>query len=109
MPNLNAKIFAKDTERLLHSHEGLTHLRVRARGKVLTLVSGPADDPVPHARLRQQTVHYWTLEMPARGGRWERTGLRDTRENLITALVEQFGWVLTPVTGNPERTSDPEC
>ena len=108
MSNLHAKILAKDTEQLLHRYEGLDHLWVRVRGKLLTVVSGPAEAPVPHARLRQQTVHYWTLEMPTRGSRWESTGLRDTRENLITALVEQFGWVLAPVTENPERTSDPK-
>jgi hypothetical protein len=31
-----------------------------------------------------------------RGGRWEPTPLRDTKEKLVTSLVEQFGWVLTP-------------
>ncbi len=32
---------------------GLEHMRVRKRGDTLTLVSGPDNDPIPHARLRR--------------------------------------------------------
>ncbi len=49
--------------------------------------------------------------MPARGNRWERTGMRDTLDTLDTlveALVNMFPWMLEPVAENPERTSDPE-
>ncbi|GEM_PF-3257827 len=34
----------------LDRYEGLDHLRVAARGEVLTIVSGSASDPVRHAR-----------------------------------------------------------
>jgi len=108
MPALPAKFLVGDIQRTLHEYEGLEHLRVRAYGKTLIIESGPADDPVRRARLRQDTVHLWFLEMAGRGGRWEWSGLRDTWENLLTALVERFGWVLTDVAGNPERTSDRE-
>jgi len=96
MPTPPTKLLAPGVERQLHEYEGLGHLRVRARGEVLTIESGPAEDPTQHARLRRLTVSLWTLEMAARGGRWEPTPFRATKELLVTALVEQFGWVLTP-------------
>ena len=96
MPALPTKLLASGVERQLHQYEGLDHLRVRARGDVLTIESGPPSDPVRHARLRRETVDFWGLEVAGYGGRWEPTPYRDTKDRLITALVEQFGWVLTP-------------
>lgn len=96
MAGIPAKWLVGSTERQLHQYEGLGHLRVRARGETLTIESGPEQDPVRHARLRRETVHLWRMDLAGRSGRWEATPLRDTTENLITALVEQFGWVLTP-------------
>jgi hypothetical protein len=55
-----------------------------------------ADDPVRHARLRRVSIQYWTLEMATHRGQWERTGLRDTKDNLLALLVHDFGWRLTP-------------
>ena len=69
---------------------------MRVRGEVLTIESGPDDDPTRHARLRRETVHLWRLDMAARGGRWEATPFRDTADKLVAMLVERFGWVLTP-------------
>ena len=108
MPNLSAKPMASSLEQRLEAFPELSHLRVRARGPVLTLESGPPDDPVRHARFRRDTVHLWLLEMPARGNRWERTGMRDTLDNLVEALISMFPWMLEPIAENPERTSDPE-
>jgi hypothetical protein len=35
--------------------------------------------------------------------------MRATRSELVDALIEQFGWVLTDIhSENPERTSDPK-
>lgn len=57
--------FAADGLRdLLNREHGLTHLRVRRRGKVITIESGPAGDPFPHARVRRDTAELYTLEMP---------------------------------------------
>jgi len=63
--------------------------------------SGPAKDPLRHARLRRETVNLWALEMAGRGGRWQPTPFRDTKDQLVLALVEQFGWVLTPQDDTP--------
>ncbi len=60
---------ASGLERELHERYGLTHLRVRKRGKILTLESGPADAVVRHARMKRDTSHLWLLQMPTRGSR----------------------------------------
>ena len=87
---------ASATESFLHE-QGLEHIRVRKYGAVLNIESGPEDDPIKHARLRRVTVNYWTLEMPTHTGRWERTGLRDTKDNLLETLIHDFGWTLAPI------------
>lgn len=100
MAKLSVQYDLGETERQLAAYDGLSHLRVRARGAVLTIESGPRDDPHPHARLRRETATLWSLEMAGCSGRWEPTGLRDARAKLVQALVEQFGWVLEPI-GEP--------
>ena len=101
MPTPPTQLLAPGVERQLHEYEGLGHLRVTARGDVLPIESGPPKDPVRHARLRRETVNLWALEMAARGGRWEPTPFRDTKDRLVVALVEQLGWVLTPQDDTP--------
>lgn len=77
--------------------KGLDHLRIRKRGDTLTLVSGPENDQIAHARLRKVSNQWWTLEMPTHTGRWDKTGLRAPRLDVLTALVDQFPWTLTPI------------
>lgn len=84
---------------------GFTHLRVRHRGDVLTIESGPSgQDAFSHARLRRETVHLWRLEMPTSTGRWETTPVRDEPDNLIAILVSVFPWALADLSITP-RTS----
>jgi len=90
------ELHAHQVERMLHERS-LEHLRVRRHGELLTIESGPKEDPVRHARLRHVTVQYWTLEMAAHTGRWEATGLRGLLDEVLDALVHDFGWTLTPV------------
>ena len=78
-------------------HDALGHLRARRRGRVVTVESGPEGDTVPHVRFRRDTVHLWFLEMPTRGGRWDRTPYRDQIENLMVLVEKQFSWTLTPL------------
>jgi hypothetical protein len=89
------------------STDGLAHLRARKRGRVVTVESGPAGDPVPHVRFRRDTVHLWLLEMPDRGGRWEVTPHRDQLERLMGLVEQQFPWMLAAIDENPDGTSDP--
>ena len=81
--------------RQLEEH-GLPHLRARKYGPLVFIESGPDDDPIPHARLRRDTVHLWTLEVATHTGRWEKTGLRDLRAALVDLLVTTFPWIVAP-------------
>lgn len=83
--------------RRLREDYGLTHLRARKRGTVLTVESGSIEDPWPHFRLRRDTVHLFLLELPGRGQRWERTPFRDTMDRLVALLASQFPWTLAPI------------
>lgn len=76
---------------------GFEHLRVRKRGDLLIVESGPVADPSPHARFRRETVNLWRLEMPTHTGRWEVTPFRDLLDRLVQDLVTNFPWTLTPL------------
>jgi len=92
-------------EQLLARHEKLTHVRVRRHADLLILESGPSDNPLRHARLRRETIQYWRLEMPSHG-RWERTPIRGTEEQVLEILIDDFGWMLAPILDYPARFSD---
>lgn len=77
-------------------HPDLGHLRVRRRGELLTLESGPPDAPHRHARLRRVSVHLWRLEMPDSSTGWSVTPWRDQLKVLLDLLVRQFPWTLAP-------------
>lgn len=81
-------------EAFLALYPALSHLRVRRRGDLLTLESGPAEALRRHARLRRVTVHLWRLEMPTSSSRWDLTPFRDQLKILLEMLVEQFPWTL---------------
>ena len=83
-------------EQFFRRRPKLAHIRVRHRGALITLESGPPDDPIPHARLRRMTGQLWQLEIASHMGRWQPTPLRAARDALLEALVTDFGWVLTP-------------
>ncbi len=97
MPKHQAeKSDAAQVERFLRDR-GLRHLRARHRGDLVTIESGPAKDPWPHARLRRVGVHVWQLEMATHTGRWEPTPLRGLQEQLLSMLVDKFGWTLQSI------------
>jgi hypothetical protein len=88
---------ADDAREFLAARDGLGHLRVRRRADLLTLESGPEDEPIPHARLRRVSAQHWTLECATHTGRWEKTGFRDTLENLLDLLISTLPWVVAPI------------
>jgi hypothetical protein len=83
-------------EAFLAVYPDLHHLRVRRRGDLLTLESGPTENPRRHTRLRRVSVHLWRLEMPAASNRWNLTPFRDQLKVLLDLLVYQFPWTLAP-------------
>jgi hypothetical protein len=64
---------------------------------LLTLESGRADDPIPHARLRREGVHLWRLEMPVSSGKWEKTPHRAQLGEVLAVLAEVYPWMLAPI------------
>ncbi len=86
---------AGELAKQLHDQFGLT-LRVRKRGRVLTLESGPDAAPCRHVRFRRDTVHLWVLEAPS-GRTWQRTPFRDTLDELLEILTEELSWLVVPV------------
>lgn len=79
----------------LAEYEGLEHVRVRRRADLLILESGPKTDAIPHTRFRRIGVHRWQLEMPLRGGGWDRTPERAQLIELLDAVIANYGWMLT--------------
>lgn len=80
----------------LEDHDGLEHLRARRRADLITLESGPEDDPIPHARLRRVAVHLWAIECATHTGRWERTGFRGLLDDVLDLLVSTLPWIVAP-------------
>ncbi len=97
MPKLTVDRYdVEGTDAFFQSCEGFEHLRCRRRGDLLTVVSGPDNDPIIHVRLRRVTKQWWELEAPAPSGRWERTGLRGNRIEVLDRVMSDFGWLLAP-------------
>jgi len=92
---------ASRIERILGTYAHLAHLRVRRRGAVLTVESGPEDDPVPHVRFRRISASMWTIQMPNHRGRWEPTGINGPLDELVQTVVRDFSWTLAPIW-NPD-------
>ena len=92
MPKLNADdLDVSGTANFLAEHPGLAHIRIRKRGALVILESGPDHHPYAHARLRRVASQWWTLEMTRHAGRWEKTPFRAPRRDVLAMLVEQFG------------------
>ncbi|WP_437313608.1 hypothetical protein [Sorangium sp. So ce385] len=77
--------------------QGLSHLRARKYGQMVIIESGPEADPSGHARLRRDTVHFWTLEIATHTGRWEKTGFRGLWQDLLKRLMADFPWTLARI------------
>lgn len=81
---------------LLHAR-GAKHLRARKHGAAVIVESGPDNDPLKHFRLRRDTVHLWCLDMADHRGRWERTPFRQSLDDIVKMVIDQFPWILTPI------------
>ena len=97
MPKLQADPHDAEAVRAYLEARGVLHLRARKYGALVILESGPVEDPIPHARLRRDTVHLWTLEIATHMGRWEKTGFRALRNELLELLMTTLPWTIAPI------------
>src|SRR4051812_8730468 len=97
MPKLQADVLDAAAVGKFFADQGLSHLRAHKYGALVIVESGPEDDPIPHVRLRRDTVHLWTLEIATHTGRWEKTGIRGLRNELLALLMTDFPWTIAPV------------
>lgn len=95
MPKYTAESYDATAVESALKEQGLSHLRVRRRADTLTIESGSAKDPIPHARLRRVAVGLWQLDMPA-ARRWQTTPIRAQRDEVVAILFSDFGWTLAP-------------
>lgn len=80
----------------LSNFDGLEHLHCRRRDSLITLFSGPKEDPLFHARFRNIKGKLWQLEMPTHTNRWQKTPFQGSLDQLMDALTSSFAWMLAP-------------
>lgn len=97
-----------DELRDLLAKQGRAYLRVVKRGKALTIVSGPDDDPDPEIRLTLVGRDGWRLDFANHAGRWEPTPFVGDLAEMIEAAAS-MGRLVDHGSGpwNPGDTSDP--
>lgn len=72
----------------LLAKRGLEAFRATKRGKTLIIVSGPDDDPDPHARMTRIGPCNWRLDVRDHTERWEPTPFTGNLPELLDALVD---------------------
>lgn len=75
------------------------HLRCRKRANTIVIESGPAQDPIPHLRLRKLSPKAWGIDSATHTGRWERMPLQGPALEILSAVAENFPWLLAPIAG----------
>ena len=86
----------RELVRLLAGYDGLGHIRVKRRGKTLTLHSQGPHGPTNHARLTWLGGAVWALSLPRHTGRWEKTPFMGTMSDLVQVLTQMLGFHLAP-------------
>lgn len=84
----------EDLRRLIASFDGLEHLRVKRRGKSLTLYSTDSAGTLNHARLTWLGGATWGLSLPRHTGRWEKTPFIGTLDDIVSILTQMLGFHL---------------
>lgn len=84
----------RQLERKLAAYPGLDHLRVKRRGKTLTIYSDSPHGPDDHAKLTSLGTLRWGLSLPRHTGRWERTPFAGTMDEIVRTITEMLGFHL---------------
>ena len=87
---------ARQLERKLAARPNLKHIRVKQRGKTITLYSETRYGLDDHARLTSLGGTCWGLSLPRHTGRWERTPFMGTIDEVPRTLTDMLGWHLAP-------------
>jgi hypothetical protein len=93
----------RQLERLLAAYRGLDHLRVKRRGKSITIYSDSPHGPDDHAKLTSLGARRWGLSLPRYTGRWERTPFAGTMHEVVHTLTEMLGFHLAKRACDPSR------
>ena len=95
MPTPEALSRAAEVERTLHA-KGFPHLRVRVHGPHRIIYTEDEDGPWNRARLTFLQGGLYQLSMADHRGRWEPTPFEGTLNDVLTTLVNDFAFMLTP-------------
>ena len=82
-------------EHILHER-GFPHLHVRAYAQHLVIYTQDEDERWNRARLTSLQSGQYQLGMADRRGKWEPTPFTGTLTELLTMLVNDLAFVLTP-------------
>lgn len=97
MPKLQVDSYQAETlQELLHK-KGATHLRTRKYGIKIIVESGTQRQRHKHMRFVRSTVHLWHVEFADHRGRWERTPFRDTMDNIVSMVFDDFPWMMADI------------
>jgi hypothetical protein len=91
---MDMDIYHEKLKETLQQYEGLEHLHVKKYGKTLIIYSDDKHDAWNHARLTFLKRNLWGLSFPRHTGRWERTPIMGTMEDVVSALINDFGFYL---------------
>ena len=83
-------------ERILRE-KGFPHLHVHVHGQHLVIDSQDGDERWNRARLTRLSSTQFQLGMADHRGRWEATPFSGTLVELLTMLVDEFGFTLAPM------------
>ena len=86
----------EELEELIGSHDGLGHIRIKRRGKSLTLYSDSPEGMDLHAKLTARGRDIWGLSLPRHTGRWEKTPFVGPMPQVVSTLTDMLGFHLAP-------------
>jgi len=101
MSNHNAELAESTLINLFGQHDELAHLRVKKRGKTVTVYSTDEHGDMQHVRFKLVDGLTWTTEFPTHRERWEKTPFTGSIKELAEQVITDFSWALA----NPHAAS----
>lgn len=85
----------KDVRDVLDKY-GLDHLWITRKHNIITVMSGPKDDPILHVCFVRLSLWEWALQVADWQGEWETTEFKGRLLDLVEMVVKEMGWLVTP-------------